>query len=305
MTRCKLLHPKYIPAFTQTQRQESYNLIQKVIDALGSPEIAVDDRHGPKLYSRLLTGLLATVKLDAPYPGRRATSHTRKPSSRNSSSLSSGSPSRLSVSPVRSNATYLDSNQIHHIQVDDRQNSPADGPSGDSPSSMQGLNVQEFFAPPLPFDGELLHSMQNLTNSTEWEGMALPGVHCSSGVDFSPDTDCICHVLRVGLDGWFAIICRHATGHAAAWKLPCAGCICDWRFFCLRFPEILRSDWMFYCGLFAVCGICTVLRSLWCLMNMRGFARLGICDDLGFKGVCILICRLFCGFVLLTIYISP
>ena len=44
---------------------------------------------------------------------------------------------------------------------------------------MAGLNLQEFFAPPLPFDGELLHSMQNLTNSTEWDGMALPGMHFS------------------------------------------------------------------------------------------------------------------------------
>ena len=50
---------------------------------------------------------------------------------------------------------------------------------------MQGLNVQEFFAPPLPFDGELLHSMQNLTNSTEWEGMVLPGAHRSFEADVS------------------------------------------------------------------------------------------------------------------------
>jgi len=43
------------------------------------------------------------------------------------------------------------------------------GTLGGSPStSMQGLHVQEFFAPPLPFDGELLHSMQDLTSSTEW-----------------------------------------------------------------------------------------------------------------------------------------
>jgi len=47
---------------------------------------------------------------------------------------------------------------------------------------MQGLNVQEFFAPPLPFDGELLHSMQNLTTSTEWEGMALPGWNWMGGL---------------------------------------------------------------------------------------------------------------------------
>lgn len=43
---------------------------------------------------------------------------------------------------------------------------------------MTGLNLQEFFVLPLPFDGELLHSVQNLTNSTEWDGMALPGMHC-------------------------------------------------------------------------------------------------------------------------------
>ena len=172
---CKLLHPKYIPAFTQEQRQESYNLIQKVIDALGSPEVAVDDKHGPKLYSRLLKGLLATVKLDAPYPGRRTPSRTRRPPSKNSFSFASNatSPSRSSLSPV------LNISHVHSILAEDGQSSPGDGSSGGSPSSMTGLNLQEFFAPPLPFDGELLHSVQNLTSSTEWDGMALPGMHCS------------------------------------------------------------------------------------------------------------------------------
>lgn len=178
----QLLHPKYIPVFTQEQRQESYNLIQQVIDVLGSPEVAVDDRHGPKLYSRLLTGLLATVKLDAPYPGKRGTSHTRKPSSRNVSSVASDSPSRSSRSPVIPNVTQLTTSQIQQSQSDDGQSSPKEGSFGDSPSSMKGLNVQEYFVPPLPFDGELLHSMQDLTNSTEWEGMALPGAHWISGI---------------------------------------------------------------------------------------------------------------------------
>jgi hypothetical protein len=72
---------------------------------------------------------------------------------------------------------------IGQIQVDDGQHSPRDGSSGESPTSMEGLNVQEFFVPPLPFDGELLHSMQNLTNSAEWEGMALPGAHCPFSVN--------------------------------------------------------------------------------------------------------------------------
>ena len=165
-------------------------MIQKVIDALGSPEIAVDDRHGPKLYSRLLTGLLATVNLDAPYPAKRGSSHTRRPSSKNSS-LASSSPSRSSISPLMSNSMHLN-DQVYQLQTEDGQNSPDNGSTTDSPSSMKGLNVQDFFAPPLPFDGELLHSVQNLTNSTEWEGLALPGVHCSHRVDVIPDTDCTC-----------------------------------------------------------------------------------------------------------------
>ena len=174
----KLLHPKYIPVFTKEQRQESYNLVQKVVDALGSPEVAIDDKHGPKLYSRLLKGLLATVKLDAPYPGRRTPSHTRKPSSRSSSALTSteASPSRPSMSPVKTNFTH---SNISQIQMDDGRDSPVDGSSGESPSSMNGLNAHEFLAPPLPFDGELLDSMHNLTNSTEWEGVALPGARCT------------------------------------------------------------------------------------------------------------------------------
>jgi hypothetical protein len=215
-------------------------LIQRVIDALGSPEIVVDDRHGPKLYSRLLTGLLATVNLDAPYPGRKATTYTRKPSSRNSSSLGSGSPSRSSISPVRPSAGHPNSSQMHQFQGDDGQNSPVDGPSEDSPSSMKGLDVQEFFAPPLPFDGELLHSMQNLTNSTEWEGMALPGVHRFSRTYVLPDTDCTHRVFRMELDVWFAITWRDATGCAAPWKFPCPGYIFHWRFF--YSPGILRCD---------------------------------------------------------------
>lgn len=169
--------------FTQEQRRESYNLIQRVIDMLGSPEVAIDDKHGPKLYSRLLKGLLATVKLDAPYPGRRTPSHTRKPSSKNPSSLApdATSPSRSSLSPVP-NVTHLNIDQIYQTQVDEGQSPPSDGTFGSSPSSMKGLNVQDFFAPPLPFDGELLHSIQDLTNSTEWEGMALPGTcHCLRG----------------------------------------------------------------------------------------------------------------------------
>lgn len=178
------------------------------------------------MYSRLLAGLLATVKLDAPYPVKKVAGHARKSSSKSSSSLSSNatSPSRSSISPVRRNLTHPN---VHQSQLDDGQHSSGDGSSVDSPSSMKGLHVQEFFAPPLPFDGELLHSMQNLTNSTEWEGLALPGAHFVR-IDVFLTLTAPVISSRVELDGWFTAIRRNATVHAAAWGLPStprAGCI--------------------------------------------------------------------------------
>ena len=218
-------------------------MIQKVIDALG--EVAIDDKHGPKLYSRLLKGLLATVKLDAPYPGRRAPSHTRKPSSRNSSLLSPGAspPSTSSTSPTRPTVTHLN---ISQIQADDGRSSPGDGSSGGSPSSMQGLHVQEFFAPPLPFDGELLHSMQDLTSSREWEGMALPGAHRPSTVVAFRRLIVPIGFPRMELDGRVATFWRNAPRRTATRELPSdpSGCICYWGVFCSRLPKVLISKWL-------------------------------------------------------------
>ncbi|OSX58940.1 hypothetical protein POSPLADRAFT_1049102 [Postia placenta MAD-698-R-SB12] len=56
----KLLQPKYAQHLSRERRVEIRDLVQRVIDLLSSPEVAIDDRHGPKLYSRFLQGLLAT-----------------------------------------------------------------------------------------------------------------------------------------------------------------------------------------------------------------------------------------------------
>ena len=219
-------------------------------------EVAIDDKHGPKLYSRLLKGLLATVKLDAPYPGRRTPSHTRKPSSRNSSLLSPSAspPSTSSTSPTRPTVTHLN---ISQIQAEDGRSSPADGSSGGSPSSMQGLHVQEFFAPPLPFDGELLHSMQDLTSSTEWDGMALPGTHRPSTVAVFRKLIAPIGFPRMELDGRVTTFWRNAPGRTATREFPStpSGRIYDWGIFCSRFPKVLRSEGSSRCGLSAACSM--------------------------------------------------
>ena len=247
-------------------------MIQKVINALGSPEVAIDDKHGPKLYSRLLQGLLATVRLDPSRPGRRTPSHTRQPSSKSSLTSGATSPSRSSVSPIRTNVTRLNLSQI---QVDDGQNSPGDWVSGGSPSSMQGLNVQEFFAPPLPFDGELLHSMQNLTNSTEWGGMALPGAHCSFKVHVPNMLIMVLGFHRMELDGRFTAVWRSAPGFITACKFPStpyAGRIYGWGFFHRRVSKVLRSGGVLRCDLTPQFVESVVERCYG--GSRRGFARL-------------------------------
>jgi hypothetical protein len=43
---------------TNVKRTEIRRLVKSVIDHLGSTEIAIDERHTPKLYARFLKGLL-------------------------------------------------------------------------------------------------------------------------------------------------------------------------------------------------------------------------------------------------------
>ncbi|KAF9236712.1 hypothetical protein BU15DRAFT_63760 [Melanogaster broomeanus] len=61
----KLLQPKYSHYFTNERRKEIRTLVQEAVDLLGAPEVVVDDKHGPKLFSRFLAGLLASQSANA------------------------------------------------------------------------------------------------------------------------------------------------------------------------------------------------------------------------------------------------
>ncbi|KAK7682019.1 hypothetical protein QCA50_014983 [Cerrena zonata] len=54
----KLLRRDFIPFITNQRRDEIFNLIGGLIDVLNSPEIAVDERHTPRLHARFLAQLL-------------------------------------------------------------------------------------------------------------------------------------------------------------------------------------------------------------------------------------------------------
>lgn len=165
-------------------------------------EVAVDDRHYPKLYSRFLKGLLDTpmAKYDPPkqqiQPNTKAQSESptirygelRESSASSSSargSVSNPSSARPSASPPPPNQPLHphhhspSSSQSHHHgasqhqhqhhqqPVDDFSQQLAAGLDPYSSALFQGhntLHVPDYFNPPLPFEPEMIQSMQSLTD---------------------------------------------------------------------------------------------------------------------------------------------
>ncbi|KAJ7692180.1 hypothetical protein B0H14DRAFT_3046906 [Mycena olivaceomarginata] len=99
------LQPKFAAYLTSERRKEVRALVKSVINLLASPEVSVDDKHGPSLYGRFLKGLLAAPLAKRP---RRPTA-TRNSSSGqggDSTTSSAASPdSRHSLSPAPTTAS--------------------------------------------------------------------------------------------------------------------------------------------------------------------------------------------------------
>ncbi|KAJ6531716.1 hypothetical protein B0H19DRAFT_1272920 [Mycena capillaripes] len=90
----KLLQPKFASYLPTDKRQEIRGLVKQVIDLLGSPDVSVDDKHGPNLYARFLKGLLAAplIKGDPTKPRRPARSNSGQPMDGDSTPSSHTSP---------------------------------------------------------------------------------------------------------------------------------------------------------------------------------------------------------------------
>jgi hypothetical protein len=66
----KLLRPECSRFIPQGLEAEIYRVIERLINTIGSPQISIDERHTPKLYSRFLASLLAKHKRDGAAHGR-------------------------------------------------------------------------------------------------------------------------------------------------------------------------------------------------------------------------------------------
>ncbi|KAI0661577.1 hypothetical protein C8Q70DRAFT_664218 [Cubamyces menziesii] len=192
----KTLHPKYAQYIPRETRVEFRHLVEEVADFLGSPDVAVDDRHGPKLYARFLKGLLETplASVDqSPSALKRATrplAHSpATPDSGSDRPDSSPMPhTPLSVPPPSAGGQPGVKEEETHFG----QTSPADSQMFDGldlgypEEPTQTINGSEFYSPPLPFDHELLQSMQSLTDPN-WSNMVVPGFSWMDSMQQDPD----------------------------------------------------------------------------------------------------------------------
>jgi hypothetical protein len=194
----KLLQPKFSVYLTTQQQLEIRGLVQKVVDLLGSPEVAIDSRHGPKLYARFLEGLLATPLARVNSQSPNGINYTKTPSRQRiqgPKSASSQTPEPnfeppSTVSDHTSPATnYTLSPPPPQAAVFDPYTSLGGGLNDfisvstppDSTHDGVGVTIStpDFFRTPLPFENEMLQSMQSLTGSS-WDDISLPGFNWMS-----------------------------------------------------------------------------------------------------------------------------
>ncbi|KAH0832961.1 hypothetical protein J3R83DRAFT_11937 [Lanmaoa asiatica] len=186
----KLLQPKYSQYFTYERRQEIRTLVQEAVDLLGAPEVVVDDKHGPKLFSRFLAGLLATqsVNPDTLSPISSKGMHLRRNGSRSRVTPGKGreSSGSLTSSPLQTyglGSEFPSPSGLSESSSPAQQFVPLEGnPNEHSPATAEfglGLHTTDLYQDAaMPVDQELLDSMQFLSDPV-WQDTTMPGLRLS------------------------------------------------------------------------------------------------------------------------------
>ncbi|KAG5352008.1 hypothetical protein C0989_004203 [Termitomyces sp. Mn162] len=181
----KLLKPEFSSLLAKEQETEIFDLIGRLIQTLSSPEIAIDDRHTPKLYARFLAGLLSRHRRDGATVGRL---HPHPPANNNSPSHDFA------------HSGTLPSTSTFSITSSQTSESPTQGSSFGSSSFQQNgkMDTTPIYQPEATFssatgaihfgsdvgvsglggsmsDEDMLATMQALKNPAWWENMMMPG----------------------------------------------------------------------------------------------------------------------------------
>lgn len=183
---------------------EIYRVIEDLINTIGSPQIAIDERHTPKLYSRFLRSLLVKHKRDGAARGRM---HQQGPptqqvqtgsgpvyqqpqqphappsiSSYAGTGVSSGaSTSNLPQTTTLNNGATA-SNELADA-VPTNTNEPGNFVLQSSPDFMFGVQGEDdhqvvdftFDTIMTPGNDEMLAAMHAIQGPTFWQTMMMPG----------------------------------------------------------------------------------------------------------------------------------
>ncbi|KAJ7494661.1 hypothetical protein B0H11DRAFT_2156005 [Mycena galericulata] len=156
----KLLQPKFASYLTADKRQEIRGLVKKVIDLLGSPDVSIDDKHGPNLYARFLKGLLAAplVKAGQRRPVRSGSGQPTDGDSTLSNHTSPDTSHSLSPPPTTAALSFDRFAPPLGAGVDPFM------PLAAGPSDL-GLDAAgpDFFPPSLPYNQDPMQGIQSLT----------------------------------------------------------------------------------------------------------------------------------------------
>jgi len=189
----QLLRPDFSNLLNKEQEAEVFDLIGRLIQTFSSPEIAIDDRHTPRLYARFLAGLLSRHRREAANAGR---SYQQQPPPQNQiprpphgdyNPGSSTNTTTFSVTQPRGADTQMHDGGYTQSLYNQKEKSNTQTPT------YQG-GAAEYFPTTTPIEldmsadlgldfgttsvlseEEMLATMQALKNPAWWQNMMMPG----------------------------------------------------------------------------------------------------------------------------------
>ncbi|KAJ7140019.1 fungal-specific transcription factor domain-containing protein [Mycena crocata] len=193
----KLLRPEFSHLMPKEQETEVFDLIGRLIQTLSSPEIAIDDRHTPKLYARFLAGLLSRHRRDGATVGRLHPQPPAQQSVAGSSSSEYGhhprGSSTFTMSPMPGAGALLGPEQhgahgyanVYAQQQSEKVTTPIYRPEATYAGPIQyGADMD--LGTGLPDEEQMLAAMQALKNPAWWDNVLMPGFSWPESSGHSP-----------------------------------------------------------------------------------------------------------------------
>ena len=190
----QLLRPEFANLLSKNQENEIFDLIGRLIQTLSSPDIAIDDRHTPKLYARFLAGLLSRHRRDGAGVGRMhpqppPPNQIPPPSSVDYASQMSTPSSTFGASQTQGGINQTQEQQSGYTQnVFNRTPEKVETPIYEPEATYTAdAGTNHFGNLDLDFgfgngvsEEEMLATMQALKNPAWWQNMMMPGCVLSS-----------------------------------------------------------------------------------------------------------------------------